>query len=64
MPKYKVVFRNGENKKTGEELTVSAIKIETANQVMFFVRKGPPDKMFSAIIPLERILYIEEIDQG
>ena len=59
MPTYKVVFANGEKK----ELEVSARSIETdsSHGVIRFKRESST-RMYSAVIPIDRVLYIVEVD--
>lgn len=59
MPTYKVVFANGEKK----ELEVSARKIETdtAHGVIRFMKESST-KMYAAVVPIDRVLYIVEVD--
>lgn len=62
MPTYTVVFRNGENKKTGEELHVDALRIEVSptDRTIKFLREDNPNKMFAAVVPTENVLYVKE----
>ena len=65
MPTYKVVFRNGDNKRSGEELTIDAIRVDASpsDGTIKFVRQAEPNIMYSAVVPIDRVLYVQEIKQ-
>lgn len=58
---YKVVFRNGENAKNGEEVVVNAsyTRFDTKSG---FMESLDDSNMVIAFIPIERVLYIKKAD--
>lgn len=58
---YRVVFAE-DGDKPREELVVDALKIEVAPDAIKFVRTENPGKVYAAVIPSCRILYIEATD--
>ena len=58
---YKIVFRNGENAKNGEEVVVNAsyTRFDTKSGFMEFLDNS---NMVIAFIPIEKVLYIKKAD--
>lgn len=61
MPTYKVVFTNGEKKEL--EVCARTINPDSTQGVVKFV-KDSSKTAYAAVVPLDRILYIVEVDEG
>ncbi len=59
MPTYRVIFTNGEKR----DLTVQADRIDFEKQGVLRLMKAGENRNAVAVVPLDRVLYVVQIEE-